>query len=136
MEGLMKAILDRIQNMINVNTVVGDPVSTPGGTTIIPISKVCCGFAAGGSEFDFQMLEGKGQGEKHSASSPGSSQSSQQSLPFGGGSGAGVSVKPIGFLVVNDNQVRLLPVEGNIMVERIIEEVPNLIEKFKSFFAK
>ncbi|MCL1853823.1 MAG: GerW family sporulation protein [Peptococcaceae bacterium] len=133
MEGLMKTILDRIQNMINVNTVVGDPVATPGGATIIPISKVCCGFAAGGSEFDFQALDSKGKDVKSEAGQ--NNQANGQGLPFGGGSGAGVSVKPIGFLVVNKDQVRLLPVEGN-MADRIIDEVPNLINNLKETLAQ
>ena len=136
MEGLMKAILDRIQNMINVNTVIGDPVATPGGTTIIPISRVYCGFAAGGSEFDFQAMEGGKKGQSESHTEPSQPGQGPQSLPFGGGSGAGVSVKPIGFLVVNGDQVRLLPIEGNLMVERIIEEVPHLIDKLKGSFKK
>jgi len=136
MEGLMKAILDRIQNMINVNTVVGDPVATPGGATIIPVSRVYCGFAAGGSEFDFQALERSKSDPPPESGQTGQTGQNPQNLPFGGGSGAGVSVKPIGFLVINGDQVRLLPVEGNLMVERIIDEVPHLIDKLKESLAK
>ncbi|MCL1790046.1 MAG: GerW family sporulation protein [Peptococcaceae bacterium] len=147
MEGLMKTILDRIQNMINVNTVVGDPVETRGGATIIPISKVSCGFAAGGSEFDFQALDSKAKdaaSDKNSqinaqgnpqGSGQANAQAGGQNLPFGGGSGAGVSIKPIGFLVVNKDQVRLLPVDGN-MADRIIDEVPNLISNLKEALSK
>jgi sporulation protein YtfJ len=138
MEGLMKAILDRIQNMINVNTVVGDPVSTPGGATIIPISKVSCGFAAGGSEFDYQALDRKTRGKidtYNPCENDGQSEYGGQKWPFGGGSGAGVSVKPMGFLVVNGDQVRLLPVDGNV-ADRIIDEVPNLISKLQDSFLK
>lgn len=117
-ETLMKTAMDSIQKMINVNTVIGDPVETPTGAVIIPVSRVSCGFAAGGSEFKPQEgEEGENNDEEGSK------------MPFGGGSGGGVSVKPVGFLVVSQDQVRLLPVEGNALAERIIDEIPNLMDK-------
>jgi len=119
-ENLMQTAMDSIQKMINVNTVIGDPVETPSGSVIIPVSRVSCGFAAGGSEFS--SAEGEKEEEKKNENA--------SKMPFGGGSGGGVSVKPVGFLVVNQNQVRLLPVEGNMIAERIIDEMPNLMDKF------
>ncbi len=107
-EALMKTAMESIKEMVDVNTVVGDPVETPDGTVIIPVSKVSCGFAAGGGEYDAHAPEEK---------------SSSPNLPFGGGSGAGVSVQPMGFLVVGQNQVRLIPVEGNMVVDRLIEVI-------------
>nr|MDA8228148.1 GerW family sporulation protein [Desulfitobacterium hafniense] len=112
-ESLMKTAMESIQQMVDVNTIVGDPVETPDGSVIIPISRVACGFAAGGSEFPAP------DGDKAQAKE-GSNQNGT-SLPFGGGSGAGVSVQPVGFLVVGQGQVRLLPVDGNVIVDRIID---------------
>ena len=124
-ETLMQTAMDSIQKMINVNTVIGDPVETPSGSVIIPVSRVSCGFAAGGSEF----IPLDGEGEKGSGDDGEGSK-----MPFGGGSGGGVSVKPVGFLVVSQEQIRLLPVEGNMLADRIIDEMPNLMEKFSHMF--
>ncbi|HOV78756.1 MAG TPA: GerW family sporulation protein [Bacillota bacterium] len=120
-EGLMKTAMESIKEMVDVNTVVGDPVETPDGIVIIPVSRVTCGFAAGGGEFDMG-LERKDGGE-------------QVQMPsFGGGSGAGVSVKPIGFLVVGNGQVRFLPVDGNAVVDRLIDIAPQVIAQIQSMF--
>jgi len=114
-EGLMKTAMESIKEMVDVNTVVGDAVEAPDGTVIIPVSRVACGFAAGGSEF---ALMSKEKGEA--------------SLPFGGGSGAGVSVQPVGFLVVGQGQVRLMPVDGrNALMERIVDVAPQVVEKIQ-----
>jgi sporulation protein YtfJ len=128
-EALMKTAMESIQQMVDVNTIVGDPVESPDGSVIIPVSKVACGFAAGGSEFpppdgDSDRSRGEEKGDKATA------------LPFGGGSGAGVSVQPVGFLVVGHGQVRLLPVDHNVIVDRVIDEVPNLMDKVASIFKK
>ncbi|NLI91723.1 MAG: sporulation protein YtfJ [Peptococcaceae bacterium] len=126
-ETLMKTAMDSIQKMINVNTVIGDPVETPTGSVIIPVSRVSCGFAAGGSEF--QSMDGEAEEE-------GKGNEEGSKMPFGGGSGGGVSVKPVGFLVVGPDQIRLLPVEGNMLAERIIDEMPNLMDKVSHMFNK
>ncbi|HEX3031637.1 MAG TPA: GerW family sporulation protein [Bacillota bacterium] len=119
---LMKTAMESIKQMVDVNTIVGDPVETPDGTVIIPISRVACGFAAGGSEFD--------------NGSDGNQQKQQGgSLPFGGGSGAGVSVQPVGFLVVGQNQVRLLPVDGNAVADRLIDMAPQVIDQVQSMLS-
>ncbi|MGO0122083.1 GerW family sporulation protein [Desulfothermobacter acidiphilus] len=112
-EGLMRTALENLKSMVEVNTVVGDPVETPAGMVIIPVSRVACGFAAGGSAFAPEHSPPKLDGE----------------MPFGGGSGAGVSVQPVGFLVVNGDQVRLLSVEGNQLAERLVDLAPQLLEK-------
>ncbi|WP_206813049.1 GerW family sporulation protein [Paradesulfitobacterium ferrireducens] len=126
-EALMKTAMESIQQIVDVNTIVGDAVETPDGSVIIPVSRVACGFAAGGSEFP--PPEGhKGNGD--------SEENDKTSLPFGGGSGAGVSVQPVGFLVVGNGQVRLLPVEGNVVVDRIIDAVPDLLDKVAGMFKK
>jgi len=101
-EGLMKTTMDNLKEMIDVNTIVGDPVQSPDGLVIIPVSKVSFGFASGGSEFNFAPFNkniSEIEADKH---------------PFGGGSGAGVSLQPVGFIVVGNEQIKLMPVdEGN-----------------------
>lgn len=123
-ESLMKTAMESIQGMVDVNTIVGDPVETQDGSVIIPITKVACGFAAGGSEF--APPDGK------SASTP----EGREHFPFGGGSGAGVSVQPVGFLVVGKDQIRLLPIDGNVIVDRILDTTPSLIDKLMNTFKR
>lgn len=122
-EGLMKTAMESIKEMVDVNTVVGDPVEAPDGTVIIPISRVACGFAAGGGEFEISTIRGEKEGET-------------QMPAFGGGSGAGVSVKPIGFLVVGNGQVRLLPVDGNAIYDRLIDLAPQVIAQIQTMFGR
>lgn len=128
-ETLMKTAMDSIQKMINVNTVIGDPVETPTGSVIIPVSRVSCGFAAGGSEFI--PIDGESNGKNS-----GGNDSNTSQMPFGGGSGGGVSVKPVGFLVVSQDQVRLLPVEGNMLAERIIDEMPGIMDRLSGIIKR
>lgn len=104
-EVLMKRAMESIKDMVDVNTVVGAPIETPEGYVIVPVSRVSAGFAAGGT--DYETARGE---EEDRAGKP---------LPFSGGSGAGVSVHPVGFLVVGKGQIRLLPVDGNAVVGRL-----------------
>lgn len=114
-DGLLKTAMESIKEMIDVNTVIGEAVETPDGYVIIPISRLSCGFAAGGGEYITAPAR----------------EATNRSLPFGGGSGAGVSVRPVGFLVVGRGEVRLLPVETNAIFERLIDLVPRLIQEFR-----
>ena len=108
-EGLMKTTMNSLKEMVDVNTIIGDPVQSPDGLVIIPVSKICFGFASGGTEFnkikntkDLNTLDEK--------------------LPFGGGSGAGVSVQPVGFIVVGNEQIKLLTVdEGNTALSSLFD---------------
>lgn len=125
-EALMKTAMESIQQMVDVNTIIGDPVEAPDGSIIIPVSRVACGFAAGGSEFPPPEGDKNKEEDKQAPSA----------LPFGGGSGAGVSVQPVGFLVVGHGQVRLLPVDNNMIVDRIIDEVPGLFDKVAALLKK
>lgn len=110
-QGLMKTAMESIKDMVDVNTIVGDAVETPDGTVIIPISRVSFGFAAGGSN-----------------SEPEDNEHPQTVNSFGGGSGAGVSVKPVGFLVCSPiSGVRFMPVEGNLVYGRMIDLVPKVL---------
>lgn len=119
-ENLMKSTMENLKDMVDVNTVIGDTVETKDGTCIIPISKVSFGFASGGSEF-----EGKAFAEK-----------TDSNYPFGGGSGAGVTVKPVAFLVVKEDGVRLLPVDADTTYDRIVDTVPQVLDMIKDFFKK
>ncbi len=114
-QSLMKTAMENIKEMVDVNTIVGDPVETPDGSIIIPISRVSFGFAAGGSEFDKPEKPEKGI-----------------ELPFGGGSGGGVTVQPVAFLVVGQGQVRLLPVDRHAMLDRVIDLAPQIITQIEN----
>lgn len=115
-EGLMDTAMSNIKSMIDVNTVVGSPVSTPDGTLIIPVSTVSFGFGAGGSEFE-------AKGKSVSVANDGQ-------VMFGGGCGGGANVKPIAFLVVGNGTIKLLPVTPETSpVNKIIDMVPEAIEK-------
>ena len=115
-ENLMNTAMENIKQMIDVNTVVGNAVETKTGAVIIPISQVSCGFAAGGAEYETATAT-QVQGEGY--------------LPFGGGSGAGITVNPVAFLVVGKEQTKLLPVDSNILVDRIIDAAPQLLDKIR-----
>ena len=106
--------MQSIKEMVDVNTIVGDAVQSPDGTVIIPISKVSFGFAAGGGEY----------------SEPIKALENCTKFPFAGGSGAGVSINPVAFMVVGQNQVKLLPVNMcQSSLDKVIGLVPGLIEK-------
>jgi sporulation protein YtfJ len=119
-EGLMKTTMDSLKEMIDVNTIVGDVVETKDGNIIIPISKVTIGFASGGAEYckDPKSIENK------------------DNFPFGGGSGAGMCVQPVAFLIVKDNNVKLLPVKHANSIERIVDSVPELLDELIDMLRK
>lgn len=120
-QGLMQTAMSNLREMVDVNTIIGDPVETPDGTVILPVSKVGFGFAAGGSQFEGGDANGQGQGD----------------LPFGGGSGGGVSITPIGFLIVHGNNVRLLSADHqNQLYDRLIDLAPAMLERLQSLFSK
>ena len=111
-ENMMETTMDRIRSMVDVNTIIGSPVSTPDGTTVIPISSVSYGFAAGGSDIP-------------------SKQTTESKTFFGGGSGAGITIKPVGFLCIQkDGQIKLIKLEtADSPVEKIADAVPTAIDK-------
>lgn len=120
-ESLMITSMTSIESMVDVNTIIGESIVTPDGTTIIPLSKVCFGFAAGGSEFNTNRLN------KYSESSK---------LPFGGGSGAGVNITPVGFLVIKDGVAKVLNVNGINVVDRAVDIIPDIVNKIDSLINK
>ncbi|WP_110927222.1 GerW family sporulation protein [Bacillus massiliglaciei] len=121
-EGLMTTAMENIKEMVDVNTIIGDPVETPDGSVIITVSKVGFGFAAGGSEFilDNQKQEGGGQKKQ----------------PFGGGSGGGVSITPIAFLIVGSHGVKMVHLdEGTHLLDKLMDMAPQAIEKIQSIMS-
>lgn len=120
-ENLMRCTMENIRDMVDVDTIVGEAVVTSDGTTIIPISKVSFGFASGGSEFS-----PKGDTKDVMINKN----------PFGGGSGAGVTVKPVAFLVIHNDSVRLLSVDADNTYDKIVDTIPQVIDMFKDAFCK
>jgi sporulation protein YtfJ len=125
-EGLMTTAMQSIKEMVDVNTIVGDAVQAPDGTVIIPISKVSFGFAAGGGDYSPENAVGQhvDNGE-HSG----------KRLPFAGGSGAGVSINPVAFMVCGENHVKLLPVNVNSSVDKILDMIPEFVERVNEIFS-
>lgn len=116
-EGLMDTTLEKIRQMVDINSIVGDPITSPDGTVIIPISKISYGFASGGTD-----IPAKVQSDKEF---------------FGGGTGAGVSINPVAFLTISQGNVKLLRVDpGNTSVDRIIEMVPDLLDRISGALGK
>lgn len=131
-QGLMTTAMESLKEMIDVNTIIGDPVETPDGSVILTVSKVGFGFAAGGSEFKLEGSQSQGQSQSQSQ---GQGQSS--SHPFGGGSGGGVSITPIAFLIVNSHGVKMLHLdESTHLYEKILELAPQAIDKIQQMFSK
>ena len=138
---VIDSTLSKIKSVADVNTVVGDPITLPDGITVIPFSKVSVGFASGGVDFD-----GKNDNvtsEKKPAGAPGNH--------FAGGNGAGVSVVPMGFIIISGTDVKVVDVKTPVHVETapvttaakavetvntIIDKAPDLIEKIKKLFKK
>ena len=113
---MMESTIQKIREMVDVNSVIGNPITTPDGITIIPVSKVSVGFGGGGSDFV-------------------SKNPNQQENPFGGGAGGGVKVTPICFLIVKDGNVRMMPVAApaNSTADRIVEQIPDTLDKIAAF---
>lgn len=120
-EGLMVTAMNSIQDMIDVNTIIGESIETSNNIVIIPISKVSFGFAAGGSEFKGETVDEYTKKDKEEAI--------QYRLPFGGGSGAGVTINPIAFLVIQPNNVKLMPVNHTSSLDKLLDYMPDLMEK-------
>ena len=115
-EGLMSTTLDSIRDMIDVNTVVGEPIAAADGSTVVPISRVSFGFVAGGGEYP---------GKDNRATTE------REETPFAGGTGAGVTVQPLGFLVTGPDSVRLLPAQYAQPIDRVIELIPQMVAEIR-----
>ena len=112
---MLESTIQKIREMVDVNSVIGEPISTPDGVTIIPVSKVSVGFGGGGSDFTKKTTAGDNA--------------------FGGGVGGGVKVTPICFLIVKDGNVRMMPVAepANTTADRIVEMVPDTLDKLTAY---
>lgn len=112
---LMRSTMEKVHEMVDTNTIVGQPITTPDGVTLIPISKVSFGFGGGGGDY--------GKSPKES---------------FGGGAGAGVKIDPVAFLVIKDGVTRMLPVSAapKTTVDRIVDMVPDIMDKVEKYFDK
>ena len=113
---LMESSMDKIREMVDSNTIVGQPITTADGVTLIPISRLSFGFGCGGGDY------GKNVGDNK----------------FGGGSTAGVKVEPVAFLVVKDGVTRMLPVGAPAMstADRVIDMVPQVMDRVESYIDK
>ena len=127
-EGLMTTAMNSIQDMIDVNTIIGEPIETSNNIVIIPISKVSFGFAAGGSEFKGETVDEYRKREKE--------EEVQYRLPFGGGSGAGVTINPIAFLVIQGENVKLMPVNYSSSIDKFLDYIPDLLDKTNNMINK
>ena len=114
---LLSASMSKIKEMVDVNTVVGDPITTPDGTTVIPVSRVSYGFAGGGTDLPSKAQPDMGL--------------------FAGGSGAGITISPIAFLVIANGNVRILQIEPYLSsVDRIVANAPDMLDKLTGLFKK
>lgn len=113
---MLENTIAKIREMVDVNSVIGTPITTADGVTIIPVSKVSAGFGGGGSDFV-------------------SKNANKQENPFGGGAGGGVSVTPIAFLIVKEGNVRMMPVAtpANTTADRLVEMIPDTLDKVSAF---
>jgi len=127
-ENLMMTAMSSIQDMVDVNTIIGEPIETQNGITIIPISKVCFGFAAGGSEFNGETLKEYNKKDNN--------EEIEYKLPFGGGAGAGVSIHPVAFLVVQNGSVKLMPVDHDSCLDKLLDYIPDLMQKMNQMYNK
>ena len=113
---MLEKTISKIREMLDANSVLGQPITTPDGVTIIPVSNISVGVGGGGSDFVSKNVN------KHEN-------------PFGGGAGGGVKVTPVAFLVIKDGSVRMLPVAApaNTTADRIVEQVPDVLDKIVAF---
>ena len=113
---MLQETISKIREMVDVNNVIGEPITTADGVTIIPVSKVSVGFGGGGSDFVSKNVN-------------------HHENPFGGGVGAGVKVTPVAFLIVKEGNVRMLPVAtpANTTADRLVEMVPDTLDKIAAF---
>ena len=127
-EGLMLTAMNSIKDMIDVNTIIGEPIQASNEIVVIPISKVSFGFVAGGSEFKGETINEYRKQDKD--------EQIQYKLPFGGGAGAGVSLSPVAFLVIQGEMVKLLPINHSTSIDKLLDYIPDLFEKVNTMMNK
>lgn len=127
-EELMVTAMNSIKEMVDANTIIGEPIKALNNTVIIPISKVGFGFAAGGSEFNDETLNSYNKRAKE--------ENIKYRLPFGGGSGAGVNITPVAFLIVQNDSVKLLEASHSSVLDKLVEYIPDAIDKVNSIIKR
>ena len=127
-EGLMFTAMNSIKDMIDVNTIIGDPIQASNNIVVIPVSKVSLGFAAGGSEFKGETVDEYNKRDKD--------EQIQYRLPFGGGAGAGVSINPVAFIVIQGDSVKMIPACNSTSLDRLLDYIPDLFEKVSGMINK
>ena len=117
---MMTSSMAKIKDMIDVNTVIGDPIPTPDGVTLIPITKVSVGYGGGGSDFVTKNYP------------------ANRDNAFGGGAGAGVTITPMAFVVIRGESVRMIPIAepASTSVDRIVEMVPDILDRVEALLRK
>lgn len=111
---ILSTSMGKLRELVDANTVIGKEIVTADGTTIIPVSKVAFGFGSGGSDFSTKAPKDL----------------------FGGGAGGGVSVQPLGFLVIKDGDVKFIAMSGGDSLERLTSAIPEAVEKISALFTK
>ena len=114
-ENLMRSTMENLRDMIDANTVIGEPIETKDGTCIIPVSKLSFGFVSAGSDLTFHK-----------------NNTNENSYPFGGGSSSGVSLKPVTFLIIKDDMVRMMPIEHETTYDKIADNIPQVLDMIKN----
>lgn len=112
-EALMTSVLENLKKVVDANTVIGDPMNLPNGTSIIPVTKLACGFGCGGGEYGKQDASAK--------------------MPFGGGTGGGISVQPLGFIAVTADDVKFIHIDDDSIggsVDSVVESIVKLVKNF------
>ena len=132
---MMRATMEKIREMVDTNTIVGQPITTPDGVTLIPVSRMSFGFGSGGGDYNTKYTAGTGTGANFAGGDYGKTTPKEN---FGGGSAAGVKIAPVAFLVVKDGSARVLPVAVPPVstVDRVVEMVPDIMDKVEKYFDK
>lgn len=127
-EELMVTAMNSIKEMIDANTIIGEPIKALNNTVIIPISKLGFGFAAGGSEFNDETVNSYNRRARE--------ENIKYRLPFGGGSGAGVNITPVAFLIVQNDNVKLLEASHSSVLDKLVEYIPDTIDKINGIIKR
>ncbi|MCP8968636.1 GerW family sporulation protein [Ectobacillus ponti] len=127
-EDLMRTAMENLKEMVDVNTIMGKPVSTPNGGTILTVSKVSFGFGAGGSDFGNARAKARPHNGHHAPE-----ERREVQHPFGGGSGAGVSINPVAFLVVNPGEVKVMHLQSSThLIEKAMDVAPQALQSVQN----
>lgn len=118
-EEVMRSAMNNLRSLVDIDVVVGKPIISEGEMTIIPLTKVTMGFVSGGGEYNADLKERK-----------------DAEYPFSGGSGGGLSIKPIGFLVIRNKEIELVKIDSKSAIEKLIETVPEVAKFISQNFCK